>query len=364
METCGKNIRTIGEYIFRLVAISGALTASLYSQQPATRLVVCSDVSSDEPCNVALLRHGASRSVPHQDNGAVEYGFLTRFRYRGSEREREWLMSGSLWASPFQSRQEGSPHCCGLYLRSDRSGASFLSATNDARLRRLGFGAMSLPAGNQQNPSTDQQDEKSSATDEGSPKHIFWVVPAFHVAYLKTFKPMTPREKFVEWAKGTYDPRGIGLYAFESATLEYSSSDGFCGYGKGWGGYGKCFGATELDANISSFFGDFLFPVIMHQDPRYFRLGQGSFGKRVGYAISRVFVTHADSGRTVFFTSALSGSVLGAAASNLYYPVQDRGFGPTLSRMGLDLGNTALFNAAAEFWPDIKQRLYHVFGRP
>jgi len=276
----------------------------------------------------------------------------------------EWLACGSLWGSPFQSRQEGSSQGWGLYLRSDRSGASFLSATNDARLRRLGFGAMSLPAGNQQNPPTDQQDEKSSATDEGSPKHIFWVVPAFHVAYLKTFKPMTPREKFVEWAKGTYDPRGMGLYAFESATLEYSSSDGFCGYGNGWGGYGKCFGATELDANISSFFGDFLFPVIMHQDPRYFRLGQGSFGKRVGYAISRVFVTHADSGRTVFFSSALSGTVLGAAASNLYYPVPDRGFGPTLSRMGLDLGNTALFNAAAEFWPDIKQRLYHVFGRP
>lgn len=360
--TCGKHIRTIGEYIFRLVAISGALTASLYSQQPAPGLVVCSDVSSDEPCNVALLRHDASRSVPHQDYGALEYGSLTRFCYRGSDSEREWLASGSLWASPFQSRQEGSPHRCGLHLRSDRSGVSFLSATNDARLGHLGRGAMSLPATNQQNPPADQQEEKSSAT-EGSPKHIFWVVPAFHVAYMKTFKPLTPREKFVEWAKGTYDPRGIGLYAFESATLEYSSSDGFCGYGKGWGGYGKCFGATELDANISSFLGDFLFPVIMHQDPRYFRLGEGSFGKRVGYAISRVFVTHADSGRTVFFTSALSGSVLGAAASNLYYPVQDRGFGPTLSRMGLDLGNTALFNAAAEFWPDIKQRLDHAFGR-
>jgi hypothetical protein len=79
--------------------------------------------------------------------------------------------------------------------------------------------------------------------------------------------------------------------------------------------------------------------------------------------MSRVFVTHADSGRTVFFASALAGTVIGAAASNLYYPVQDRGFGPTLTRMGLDLGNTALFNVAAEFWPDIRQKLPRAFGK-
>jgi hypothetical protein len=187
------------------------------------------------------------------------------------------------------------------------------------------------------------------------------VVPAFHVAYQKKFEPTTSREKFDEWLQGTYDPRGLGLYAFESATLEHSSSDGFCGYGEGWGGYGECFGSTELDANISSFFGDFLFPVILHQDPRYFRLGQGSFGKRIVYAISRVFVTHSDSGHWVFYTSALSGTVLAAAASNLYYPAQDRGFGPSLSRAAIDLGNTALFNVAAEFWPDIKHKIDRVF---
>lgn len=201
-----------------------------------------------------------------------------------------------------------------------------------------------------------QSPKKSS-----SPGHIFWLVPAFQVAYAKQFKQQTPREKFDEWLKGTYDPRGLGLYAAESATLEYSHSDGYCGYGKGWGGYGKCFGSSELDANISSFFGDFLFPVLMHQDPRYFRLGEGSFGRRMWYAISRVFITHADSGRWVFNSSALSGTAVAAAASNLYFPRQDRGFSPSLDRVGLDLGDTAAFNVAAEFWPDLRNKLGHVF---
>ncbi len=187
------------------------------------------------------------------------------------------------------------------------------------------------------------------------------MIPAFNVNYLKTFRPLTPRQKFDEWARGVYDPYGLAVYAFESGTLEYSHADGFCGYGKEGEDYWKCFGSMELDTNISSFFGDFLFPVAMHQDPRYFRLGQGSIGTRLFYAVSRVFVTHSDSGRWVFYSSALAGTVLAAAASNLYYPRQDRGFGPSLDRAGIDLGDTALFNVAAEFWPDIKHRLYLIF---
>jgi hypothetical protein len=186
-------------------------------------------------------------------------------------------------------------------------------------------------------------------------------VPAFEVSYLKHFKPLTPRQKFDEWLRGAYDPGGFGLYAAEAATLEHSSRDGFCGYGKGGGNYAKCFGSMELTSNISSFLGDFLFPVIMHQDPRYFRLGKGSFPKRTWYAVARIFVTHADSGRTVLFTSALAGSVLAAAASNLYYPPRDRGFGPSLNHFGIDLADTAAFNVSAEYWPEIKHALGRIF---
>jgi hypothetical protein len=199
-----------------------------------------------------------------------------------------------------------------------------------------------------------------SATS-GSPGHIFWVIPAYKVRYGKEFKPLTPKEKFHEWAQGEYDPLGLAAGAVEAGTLEHSSKDGFCGYGQGWGGYGECFGSLELDGTDSSFIGDFALPVLLHQDPRYFRLGQGSFGKRAFYAISRVFVTYNDSGHTVFFTSALSGTAIAAGLSNLYYPAQDVGAGHTMSRIAIDLGNTALYNLAAEFWPDIHRKLHRTF---
>jgi hypothetical protein len=215
----------------------------------------------------------------------------------------------------------------------------------------------------QQNPPEDQKEKQqhSPTATTGSPGHIFWVVPAFKVDYQHGFKPLTTKEKFQEWAQGAYDPLGLGTGAFEAATLEHSSTDGFCGYGPGWGGYGKCFGSLELDANVSSFIGDFALTSLLHQDPRYFRLGKGSFGGRLWYAVSRVFVTYNDSGRTVFYTSALSGTAIAAGLSNLYYPQKDRGVGHSVSRVAIDLGNTALYNAAAEFWPDIHRKLHHIF---
>jgi hypothetical protein len=223
--------------------------------------------------------------------------------------------------------------------------------------------ANSNVAQTQPSPPQDQKQtaQHSPTATTGSPGHIFWVVPAYKVDYQHGFKPLTTKEKFQEWAQGAYDPLGFGVLGFEAATLEHSSTDGFCGYGPGWAGYGKCFGSLELDANVSSFIGDFALTSLLHQDPRYFRLGRGSLGGRLWYAVSRVFVTYNDSGRTVFYTSALSGTAIAAGISNLYYPRQDRGVGHSMSRVAIDLGNTALYNAAAEFWPDIHRKLHSIF---
>src|SRR5579864_8117093 len=162
-----------------------------------------------------------------------------------------------------------------------------------------------LRSQDQQKSPPDQQNNKeqhSGTETSHSPGHIFWVVPAFKVEYGKEFHPLSVKEKFQEWAHGAYDPLGLGAGAVEAATLEHSSKDGFCGYGGGWNGYGKCFGSLELDSTVSSFIGCFALRSLWHQDPRYFPLGEGSFGKRLWYAVSRVFVTYNDSGKTVFYS--------------------------------------------------------------
>jgi hypothetical protein len=217
-------------------------------------------------------------------------------------------------------------------------------------------------------PGNFQQARTEKQAQKASPKHIFWVIPAYKVDYAGHFQPLTPKGKFQEWAQSEYDPLGLAVGVVEAGTIEYSHTDGFCGYGVGLGPFGECYGSLELDATDSSFIGDFVLPVLWHQDPRYFRLGEGSFGRRVWYAVARVFVTYNDSGHAVFYSSALTGTAVAAALSNFYYPPQDVGAGHTMSRIGIDLGNTALYNLAAEFWPDIdarvdqvKEKVIHVF---
>ena len=194
----------------------------------------------------------------------------------------------------------------------------------------------------------------------GSPKHIFFVIPAYGVDYLKHAKPLSPHEKFQEFEDGAVDPLGLAYSAAEAA-LEHSKVDGFCGYGSGLDSYSKCYGSALLDADDSALIGDYLLPVWWHQDPRYFRLGEGSFGSRVWYAFSRMFITRTDNGTWAFASAALTGTVVAAGISNLYYPHQDRGWGLTMSRVAWDLGATVIFNEQAEFWPDIESGLKKVF---
>ena len=320
--------------IFWLVLIVASLTGRLYSQPPNRHSIGGFNLFACNVCDADLHQESLDAAL----NGQVSaLSSSSLFPDKGT----------GVWDSDFRAQLFASEAPVEDQLFSPMS-------------RFVEPPGLSLWPQDEQKPE-EGQDKKTAhnpSADTGSPGHIFWVIPAFKVDYAKEFEPLTPKEKFQEWAQSSYDPMGLTVGAFEAGTLEYSSTDGFCGYGMGMAGYGKCFGSLELDATDSSFIGDFVLPVVLHQDPRYFRLGKGSFGKRVWYAVSRVFVTYNDSGRTVFYSSALSGTVIAAGLSNFYYPSQDVGMSHTMSRIAIDLGNTALYNLAAEFWPDIDHKIH------
>jgi len=198
--------------------------------------------------------------------------------------------------------------------------------------------------------------QTAQADDEHSPGHVFWVLPAFNVDNQQQADPLTPRQKFDLWTQGAADPIGLAFKGVQAA-LEHSSS-GFCGYSGGLSGYGKCYAAGVADGDISTFIGNYAFAALFQQDPRYFRRGEGGARHRLTYSLSQVFVRRQDSGATAANT-ALIGTVIAGATSNLYYPRAQRGVGLTMSRIGWDLGSTALFNIAAEYWPDVQRHLHH-----
>ena len=101
-----------------------------------------------------------------------------------------------------------------------------------------------------------------------------------------------------------------------------------------------------------------LFPVLLHEDPRYFRRGTGTIASRLGYALSLVLVTHEDAGGRHFNYSEWLGNLSAVAISNAYYP-DSRTAAENGTKLLTMVGTDAVSQVLKEFWPDIRRKLLH-----
>jgi hypothetical protein len=73
--------------------------------------------------------------------------------------------------------------------------------------------------------------------------------------------------------------------------------------------------------------------------------------------LSRVLVTHDDSGNKRANFSLILSVFAASGLANTYYPREERGFGDTAARAGGGLLSTVEMNVLREFWPDIRHEL-------
>jgi hypothetical protein len=187
---------------------------------------------------------------------------------------------------------------------------------------------------------------------EQRPPRIFWIIPTFKVTESKTPTRLTPGQKLEIVVKNTIDPYTIGFTAFTAGIAQANNEPS--GYGQGASGYWKRFGASYTDQASAGFFGGFLFPSILHEDPRYYRQGSGPFTHRFTHALIRPVVTHKDSGGRTFNWCGLLGSLASSGLSNAYYPEEDRGAGKTFSRFAAGIPFSVIDHLVDEFGPDLQ----------
>ena len=172
--------------------------------------------------------------------------------------------------------------------------------------------------------------------------------PNFYTSYIYNAAPLTPKQKFSLAARGTFDPvamLGVGFAAgLEQATNSYS------GYGQGAAGYSKRFAAKFVDGRSSDLLTHAVFPVLLHQDPRYYYQGSGSVKARLAHAVTSAFVTRSDSGRSVPNTSYFLGDLCAGALSNLYYPKANRGTDLVFTNAAVGLAGRVGTNILREFF--------------
>lgn len=104
--------------------------------------------------------------------------------------------------------------------------------------------------------------------------------------------------------------------------------------------------AFRITAN---FFEKFAYATILRQDPRYHRSNKSGAGAKIGYAISRVFITQGDRSGDQPNISYLAGGLTAAAIANVWDREERRTVGKTFRRWGTHIGITMLSNILREF---------------
>ena len=181
---------------------------------------------------------------------------------------------------------------------------------------------------------------------------MFYVMPNYlTVDGESQVPPVTWKEKFSMAAKGSFDPYEFTIVGIVSGIRQAENSDPE--YGQGMKGYAKRYGAAFADQVDGNIMVGGVYPTILKIDPRYYRLGTGSFVHRFGYAISRLVVARKDSGTHTFNIPEFAGNATAIAISNVYYPDDDRTASANFNNWGVQMGLDAFGNELKEFWPDI-----------
>jgi hypothetical protein len=175
-------------------------------------------------------------------------------------------------------------------------------------------------------------------------------------------RPLSGGQKLELAADQSIAPFGLIASGFTAGISQARNS--WPGYRQGAEGYGKRYGATLALNASSDMFGTFLLPSLLRHDPRYFVSARGGAAHKVGYAISRVFITRTDRGGQAFNWSGLLAPLMAESLANVYLPDGERTTGKTFQRYGIHLGIDAAANVAKEFWPRIFKTLRRSVGKP
>lgn len=187
-------------------------------------------------------------------------------------------------------------------------------------------------------------------------QRVLGIMPQFSVTDRQDAAALTTKQKFGLFVRSAVDPFNFVVLGMQAGISQATNS--FPEYGQGAAGFGKRYGAALADATSSGLFSNFVYPTLFQADPRYFRLGKGSFKRRFGYSLAQQFVCHRDRGGKTFHFSNVLGAFTAGGISNAYYPPADRGFGLTMSRAGIALIYGSLGGVLNEFWPDIDKKIF------
>ena len=165
---------------------------------------------------------------------------------------------------------------------------------------------------------------------------------------------LEPGAKFVLFVHDSTDPISVLAAGFNAGLDQASNRDPT--FGPGTLGYTRRFGANSAGQTASRFFGDFLYPTIFFEDPRYYRMAHGSARARLLHAMSHIVIARRDNGKSMFNDTEWLGTASSLALNNLYHPGNQPGVAAAARNGAFVMLEDMGFDILREVWPEVARK--------
>jgi hypothetical protein len=127
-------------------------------------------------------------------------------------------------------------------------------------------------------------------------------------------------------------------------------------YGHDTGAFGEKFGASMLRSASVRVFSDGILASAFHQDPRYYRIGEGSVIHRGLRSAMQALVRRGDDGTSQINFSGIGGRAAAAALTVTYYPEPSITAAVVASTFLISIATDAGSDLLLEFFPSAARR--------
>jgi hypothetical protein len=169
-------------------------------------------------------------------------------------------------------------------------------------------------------------------------------------------KPLTSKDKGRLAMRNFMDPFNFVTVAGYSAVAIAANSHS--AYGPGFRGFAKLTGYGLAEDAQGEFLETYAIPSLVREDPRYHRMPEATFQRRLWHAIEHTYVSQHDEGRAMPNYATLLTYPITAEISNLYVPGIQTDLPTTAKRVGIGLATDPSGAIVAEFLPDVARRIH------
>ena len=167
--------------------------------------------------------------------------------------------------------------------------------------------------------------------------------------------PLSSRDKLRIAASNEADP--FNLVTIGGTAAITIGSDPDTPYGPGMKGWAKNSGTLLTEDMSGAFFVTYLVPSLTRQDPRYYRMPNGSIPRRIVNVVVQPIWTRSDSGSHMLNYANLIGIPATITLANVYVPGRKQGVWPTAESSAIAIASSPLDNLVTEFLPDVAKRI-------